>query len=285
MHKTMLVAAAALAVSACGEDNSAKGASGLSADSAAAMEGPPTATPARAADVVAAAEIDCRTVKEQRAPAGQPADDIIGIRQGMGAEEVRALLSCKNPNYVIEEQSGTISLAGGGEASEVSMKADTGLDRVSVHLIGPAGREKVVHVARTVEYVEGSELPIAAIEQELERKYGRFDDDRRENEGFIILARGGQRLGTGNSLYNQCRMRPDSYGSWHSIQSSKCGDVVRYRVEPHRENDDLAFRFSVGVTNFDEAAGLAAEANKVAAQETQEELDRAQEAAGQGIDL
>jgi len=233
-------------------------------------------------------KINCDTVEGQTAPEGQSADDILGIREGMRADQVRAVLTCKNPNYVIEERTDRISLPDGASASEVVLTADSGLDKVTVSLIGPPDREEVVHIARTVEYVEGNALPVAMIEQELERKYGSFDqpDSGRQTLGYIIHTRGGQRISRSNSLYSQCKREPASHGNWQDVLTTKCGEVIRYQIQPNDENENVAFRFSVGVTNFATASHLMAQSDQAAEQEKAAILERAENsAAGQGLDL
>jgi hypothetical protein len=272
----------------CGGEDAGGGDTGLKADAAGpASTAGAYAPAAQARQASARPEIDCRTAKGQTAPAGQPADDILGIREGMTAGQVRAVLTCKNPDYVIEERTDRIGLPDDGQASEVTITADSGLDKVMVSLIGPMGRERVVHTTRTVEYVEGSGLPVAAIQRELTSKYGSFDqrDGGSRTDGYIIHARGGQRIGESNTLYGQCRLQPSYHGSWQSAPTSKCGEIIRYQIEPNRNNENVAFRFSVGVTDFAAASRLIAQSGQAAEQEKAAVLKRAQESAGRGLEL
>lgn len=238
---------------------------------------------------VALAAVDCKQVKGQTAPEGEPADDILGIRPGMGLREVRALLMCKDPDYAFNSRQNEIKLSDGpvdATVSHLTLDADTGLEKLQISFLGPAGQEEVVHVSRRVEYVEGKELPVASLKQELASKYGDFDEPSYpSNRGFIIRARGGQRLSKSNSSYKNCDRHHISW-SWSPNSLVPCGDVISYEIDANRENEDLAMAFSVAVTDYVKAtqmksASLAAAQNQKAAELKQAEKT----AAGEDLEL
>ena len=197
-----------------------------------------------AAPAVAAPKGDCDTVKGQTAPEGQPADDIMGIRQGMTAEQVRNVLQCKNASFAINSRNSTVSLPGGGSMPRVDVYADTGLEKVNVWLVGPAGQERVVHVDRRTEYTAGKELPVDSIEKELAAKYGGFDTQAGGRWGRIVRSRDGQRITQDNSSYGQCAS--------HNITTDRvmpCLNVVSYEIGANNQNPALASNFNVAITS------------------------------------
>lgn len=216
---------------------------GNSADTASSM---PQAD-AAAAPATEKADVDCDKFKPQTAARGQPADDIVGLRNGMTQDQVRGVLLCKNASYAINVSKNSASLPSGAQMSQINLNADTGLDKVNVWLLGPPGGERVVHIDRTTEYSVGKELPIANIAQEVAGKYGMFDDTNSGNQssGWIVRARDGARMTNSNSSYFECRS--------HSLRTDKvlpCLHAISYQITPSSQNPALASRFNVALTSF-----------------------------------
>lgn len=192
----------------------------------------------------ASAEMECNAVKPQAAPKGQPADDIIGIRPGMTLQQSRDLLQCRKEAYAINVNNEMRSMPGGGQISQISIRADNGLDKLQVQLAGPAGDERVVQVVRTLEFAEGSAPPVESIKAELAAKYGEFDTSSYPNRGDIIRSRDGQRLSKENSNYSQCRASYLRIG-----EALPCLTAISYELSPQASNPALARQFTQSVTN------------------------------------
>ncbi|MET0589349.1 MAG: hypothetical protein ABWZ75_12585 [Novosphingobium sp.] len=269
MRSNILLSGGMLLLAGCGgEKEPTEGAGGEAADAAVA-----------AAPAVEKPDIDCDDFKPRTAPDGQPADDILGLRPGMSEEEVRGVLLCKNANYAINTNKNSVSLPDGGQMSQVNLNADTGLDKVSVWLLGPDGGEKVVHVDRTTEYPAGKELPVENVAQEVATKYGAFDDTSQgsQKSGWIVRSRDGQRMTNTNSNYGNCR--------YHNVQTgtvSPCLHAISYEVAPSQQNPALAQRFNVAMTS----QAMTSRMVDVAKQGQAKAVERAKEnAAGGGVDL
>lgn len=229
------------------------------------------------ADAAAAtekADIDCDKFKPQTAERGQPADDIVGLRNGMTQDQVRGVLLCKNASYAINVSKNSASLPSGGQMSQVNLNADTGLDKVNVWLLGPPGGERVVHIDRTTEYAAGKELPIANIAQEVAGKYGMFDDTSYGNQssGWIVRARDGERMTNSNSSYSECRS--------HSLRTDKvlpCLHAISYQITPSSQNPALASRFNVALTSFAMTNRMATATSDYHAKATEQAKQQAKE--------
>lgn len=208
---------------------------------------PPQPEGASAAPAVQKVDLDCGKFKPQIAGRGQPADDVAGLRHGMTEEQVRGVLLCKNASYAINANKNNSSLPAGGQISQINLNADTGLDKVNVWLLGPAGAERVVHIDRTIEYSGGKELPVANITKEVAGKYGSFDDMGygSQRSGWIVRARDGERMTNSNTSYGECRS--------HTLRTDKvlpCLHAISYEVVPNQQNPALASRFNVAITSF-----------------------------------
>lgn len=191
-----------------------------------------------------ASKPNCFFVRGQTAPAGQPADDILGVRQGMTLKQVRDVLLCKNANYAINTSTSTLSLPSGGEMSEVDMTANTGQDKVEAWLVGSSGKEKLVRVERTVQFDDNKQLPVQGIVQDISKKYGQFDVSGNPTSGVIVRALDGEQITSENSNYSQCENS--------NIQTNSqlpCLSVVSYQVQTSAQNPQLASSFDVSVMN------------------------------------
>jgi hypothetical protein len=162
----------------------------------------------------------------------------------MTLEQTRNVLQCKNASYAINTNQSNVGLPSGGQMSRIELFADSGLDKVNVWLVGPSGKEQVIHIDRTIEYAGDKRLPVASIAQELAKKYGQFDEQSTGNSGSIVRSRDGQRLTTSNSNYYVCQQHNFDSGS-----ASPCLNVVSYQIQPDSQNPELASRFAVSITS------------------------------------
>ncbi len=219
----------------------------------------------------------CESVEGETAPEGQPADDILGVREGMSIEQTRQVLQCRNASYAIRTSDYKPSLPDGGQMSRVDLTADSGLDRVVVWLVGPSGEEQVMHVERTIEFTSGNELPIASIEQELENKYGEFDAAAYGHSGYIVRSRDGQRLGPNNTNYTVCRRH-----TFSSESPKPCFNVVSYDIQDSSDNAQLASKFTVTITNQARNWAMVEAAQGKKASEVEHAREKAED---QGLEL
>ncbi|WP_145907792.1 MULTISPECIES: hypothetical protein [Sphingobium] len=242
MRSKVLLAVGLMLLEACGGDNSS---ATMNASGEASIAPEPERS--SAAPAVQKVDLDCDKFKPQSATGGQPADDVAGLRHGMTEEQVRGVLLCKNASYAINANKNNASLPAGGQISQINLNADTGMDKVNVWLLGPAGAERVVHVDRTIEYSGGKELPVANITKEVAGKYGSFDDTGygSQRSGWIVRARNGERMTNSNTNYGECRS--------HNLRTDKvlpCLHAISYEVVPNQQNPALASRFNVAMTSF-----------------------------------
>lgn len=274
MRGMPVLIAGLIALGGCGSDGS-----GGSASHAEDSSLNPQPDGLAAAPAVQKVDLNCGKFKPQSARQGQPADDVGGLRQGMSEEQVRGVLLCKNPSYAINASKHSLSIPSGGQMSQINLNADTGLDKVNVWLLGPPGKEQVVHIDRTLEYPSGKELPIANIAQDVAAKYGSFDDagSGDQRSGWIVRSREGERMANNNISYGECRS--------HSLRTDKslpCLHAISYEVVPNQQNPALASRFNVAITSFSTTTDMIA----ATAEHQAKAVRRAEENAEQGsLDL
>ncbi len=195
----------------------------------------------------AAAKPNCLFVNGQTAPAGQPADDIIGVRQGMTFTQARNVLRCRNKSYAINASNSNLALPNGGQISEIDLTADTGLDKVEVWLVGPPGTEKVVRVERTVQFDDNKQLSIQSIIQDITKKYGEFDTSGNQPTGVIVRALNKERMTSDNANYSECEN-----SNIQTTSELPCLSAVSYQVQTSPQNPQLASSFDVAVMNYAE---------------------------------
>lgn len=217
------------------------------------------ADPSAAPPATPQATVDCRQVRGQTAPQGQPADDILGLRQGMTIEQVRNVLTCANPNFAFEEQVDTSVPSDFPASRRVTLVADAGLDEVHAEFVGGEGEERLIRVAREVEYAAGSEPVLPVVTTALQEKYGEFEetqDDTRRLRGVQVHAPGGQRIGPENNDFSGCAsnvgMRLNA-----NYDIGNCGQVVVYEIRKKDGNRDLAQSFTVVSMNQTAARRIA----------------------------
>lgn len=235
-----------------------------------------TASPAAATDNTTP-DIDCDEVQPHAAPKGQPADDVIGIRPGMTLQQSRDLLQCRKEAYAINVSNGMQSMPSGGQISQISLRADNGLDKLQVQLAGPAGDERVVQVIRTLEFAEGKAPPVESIKSELATKYGEFDMSGYPNRGDIVRSRDGQRLSKENSSYSQCRA-----SHLRISEAMPCLTAISFELSPQASNPALARQFTLSVTNHALLGQMADATQRANAVEVEKAKARTEE---QGLQL
>lgn len=196
----------------------------------------------------AAPDANCSGVKGQVAPEGQPVDDILGIRRGMELERVRSILNCTNSGYLVTETDNSVQVNIDKRNRQVPAKVltgDNGLDQIVVQFAGLPGQEKVVMVARNLEFAEGNEKLFTALVQEIEGKYGvgtKIQDyyNSSNHTGMLLYAGDGQRVGESNSRFNSCKMSPGQSLNSNSAGREGCGLTIVYQVVPAQNNNTLA---------------------------------------------
>lgn len=271
MVSRMITATAFCAVlAACGRGDDAEVATGATETGTlgapiATVAADPATTPA------ATPAVDCRQVRGQTAPDGQPTDDILGLRQGMRIEEVRNVLTCANPNFVFEEKVSTSAPSNFPASRRVTLSADAGLDAVQAEFVGADGDERLIRVAREVEYASGNEPVVPVVTTALQNKYGEFDqthESNRQQRAVQVHAPGGQRIGPDNTDFSGCA---NSVGTRlnATYQVRNCGQVVFYEISKKNGNPDLVQSFTV--VSMNQAA-----ARRLAEAATEAETARAQ---------
>lgn len=252
MGRVWVAAMTALALAACGdrqEQTAAEGAGGQAAASAASAA---PSQPVAASGVKRMA--DCAGVKGQTAPAGQPTDDILGVRMGMSLAEARKVIACANPVYVFAESEGQWDRPGKPSIRRVTLHADGGLDDVVIDFAGSKGAERAVRLVRSMEYAQGKEQTIALIKDTVQKKYGALDDlHSYGHAGAAVHSLDGQRLGSDNSDYSPCIYAAGD-GPTSSVTLRNCGLVVKYGIQPASSDPALARAFTVVV--FDAGKAL-----------------------------
>lgn len=218
-------------------------------------------------------KIDCSAYKGETAPQGQPADDILGIRQGMTLDQVRNVLLCKNPNYAINTSKQSDQLPSGGQMTEVDLTANTGLDRVDVEFLGPTDKQQVVRVDRTDQFNDSNRLPVQSIEQSISKKYGQFDNQNGQETGYIVRALDGERLSSDNSSYGECEN-----GNIVTSSQMPCLESVYYGIENSSQNPQLATQFEVAINDYAQAWSMV----QAAQQQLTQQVDAANKKASNG---
>lgn len=251
MNRLVVAAAALFIVAACGNSEPSEGA--LPTERAPSESGSSSGSEDDATNKAEAArsDVNCSGVKGQIAPEGAPVDDILGIRRGLGLEQVRGILSCTNSGYLVTETEATIPLNLNNTRRNVPTKiliGDNGLDKVTVQLAGLPGQEKVISVIRSLEFAEGNEKLFETMIAELEGKYGAgtklqaFDNTY---SAMLLYAGDGQRVGESNSRFNGCQMRPSYEGFVGTQVNATCGLTIAYRVQPAQDNATLARKLDI----------------------------------------
>lgn len=242
MGRVWLAAATALALSACG-DRQEQASAGDVGGQAAASAGP--SQPVAASGVRRMA--DCAGVKGRMAPAGQPTDDVLGVRMGMPLAEARKVIACANPVYVFAEHEGQWRRDGKPPIRRLTLHADGGLDDVVVDFAGSKGSERAVRLVRSMEYAQGKEQTIELIRGAVQKKYGELDAlQGYGHAGAAVYSLDGQRLGNDNSDYSQCVYAAGD-GPTSAVTLMNCGLVVRYGIQPSSSDPALARAFNVVV--------------------------------------
>lgn len=234
--------------------------------------------------------IDCPAEVDTppRAP-NAPVDDVVGVRPGLSFDEARNVVLCtadllvvsaentrgfniktygatirqgfsarfaeprveKSSRQIMNEMQNDF-MARSGNAARQDMKP--GEAKWYVSTMGAPGRERVIAVAREEWFAEGRNPTMDSIVQALIKKYGM--PTRSQILPHIILITwvhdpSGRFVPETSPLANSCTAMSDPDGG--TSFSPDCGLVVSARVDPMRENPQLAQSFQVGVA--DQAGG------------------------------
>ncbi len=237
--------------------------------------------------------IDCPAELDTppRAP-DAPADDVVGVRPGLTYDEARNVVLCTADLLVVSAEStrgfnikthgATIRqgfsasfakprvekssreimnemqddfMARSGNAVRQDMKP--GEAKWYVSTMGVPGRERVIAAAREEWFAEGRNPTMDSITQALIKKYG--TPTRTQILPHIVLITwihdpSGRLVPEINPLANSCTAMSDPDGG--TSFSPDCGLVVSARIDPMRDNPQLAQSFQVGVA--DQARGYQA---------------------------
>jgi hypothetical protein len=218
-------------------------------------------------------------------PAGDPVDDILGVRPGMTWDEAVRGVSCSHDLMVINptnergfqlatraddiRQGFTAAFAEAekttAEIIEESQRVFSrrlsnslpeeiapGQSEWLVTAIGMPGKERVIAIARTESFPEDAQPTVATVLDALRNKYGPGSTP----------ARGGYRGSTGLVWQHRANGRAAQvcdHGAGPAATvnlSPDCGLVISASVEPRRDNDAIAVRLHVSVV--DQARGYQA---------------------------
>lgn len=283
--KTVLATALVLSLSACGDGDDGGGGGLLAAD--------PEPGSAEAVAAEARGEVRCPPRIATPAPAaGAPTVDVIGLRPGLTYDEAVNVVLCHHPRMVVEEEryrGFRVETAGGdyrrGFVGTFAQPASTltpqqmmqqsldeaaarsagaapdddvlpGESKVYVATMGVSGEERVISASRRERFAAGEAPTIANLVAALTEKYGEptytgtWGDGRELRWAYDPT---GRRILESSPYYSSCRAPADPDDG--SNLSPDCGVVVQARIDPLRDNPELADSLAVGV--IDQAGGFA----------------------------
>mgnify|MGYP003701286879 CR=1 FL=1 len=258
------------------------------------------------------------------APAGGPVDDVVGIRPGMGWDDVMWLLACRDDVPTVEigdtwnvKQAYGIPVrqlirASDGQPcsgqeivrdmSSTSRSCDDGgykfqalkniANQIVVVFTGLPEQETARAVWRRTSFPEGDQPAIDSLRTSLTNKYGAPHLDERDRQGRITLTWThdllGRPMSTAASTFGTCSRGLNAvFGSSHAW-SSACGLTIRALISPVYGNDLLAREFSVGLMHQKDFydAGQQFERDLLAAHEASKRAQaEAAAASGSAVDL
>ncbi|MAT84410.1 MAG: hypothetical protein CMD39_08990 [Gammaproteobacteria bacterium] len=326
LTKPIAAAFVALAVAACGGGtdggDEASGAAGSAQPRAA---GAPSAPDAPAAAAAAdTADRDCPARPTTGAPAGGPVDDVVGIRPGMGWDDVQWVLACRDDVPTVEagdtwnvKQAHGIPIrqlirASDGQPcsgqeivrdmSSTTRSCDDGgykfqalkniANEIVVVFTGLPEQETARAIWRQTSFPEGGQPAIKTLRTSLTDKYDEPQLDERDRQGRITLTWVhdllGRPMSTAASAFNTCsRGLGAAFASSHSW-SAGCGLTIRALISPVWGNDLLARELSLGLMHQKDFydAGQRFERDLLAAHEaSKREQAEAAAASGSAVDL
>jgi hypothetical protein len=315
----MITALAALTAAGCG--GGSDGPAGEESGAALAISDTPVAAPQQAAAPPAR---DCPARPSTGAQSGGPVDDVVGIRPGMGWEDVMWLLACRDDVPVVETgDTWNIKQAHGipvrqlirasdgqpcsgqeivRDMSSTTRSCNDGgykfkplksiANEIVVVFTGLPEQETAGAVWRRTAFPEDSLPAIASLRTSLTAKYGEPQLSEQDRQGRTTLTwiydLLGRPMSSAAPSFGTCsRGLNADFGSSHSW-SSGCGLTIRARISPVYGNDLLAREMHLGVMhqkNFYEA-GQQFERDLLAAHETSKrEQAAAAAASGSAVDL
>lgn len=305
----------AAALSGCGSDDSAKKAK--APDNKAAPAAARQASANASAEEVAKearGKIKCPApIATPARAAGQPVDDVVGVRPGLTYDEAVNVVLCTNDLLVAnQDKSRGFNIQTYGQDVRQGFYGVFAQERVQrtskeilrdmqdsamargtnrlvrdvlpgqakwyVGTIGMPGQERVVNAAREEWFATDRNPTVASVQDALIKKYGPpTDASNIARDGYRTLRWAYDPLGRliteTSPLYNQCH-GPTSVTQGVSL-SPDCGIVVAAYIQALRENPDLAEHIRVGVV--DQARGYEAVTATEQALQQAEEVRRAKQ--------
>lgn len=283
IHRLALAGLAAASLAACGKETS---------EPAAPAASRPAPSGNASAEQVAAEGrkgLDCPADLDTPPRAARaPVDDVVGVRPGLSYEEARNLVLCTDELLVISDGArgfniktygATIRQGFGARFAEprvhktsreimnemqddfmarsgnsVRQDMKPGQAKWHVTTMGTPGHERVIAAAREEWFAEGRNPTMEGVSQALIEKYG--TPTRRQIQPHMIQLTwihdpAGRFVAETGPLANACTPMSDPDGG--ASFSPDCGIVVSARVNPSKDNPQLAQSLQVGVA--DQAGG------------------------------
>lgn len=327
LTRSIPAALVAVAVSACGggsdgRDEASAVTSGAAGSAQPRAAGAPSASGTTAS--AAATERKCPARPTTGAPAGRPVDDVVGIRPGMGWDDVNWIFACRDDVPTVETgDTWNIKQAHGipvrqlirasdgqpcsgqeivRDMSSTTRSCDDGgykfqalkniANEIVVVFTGLPEQETARAIWRRTSFPEDVQPAIETLRSSLTDKYGAPQIDEQDRQGRITLTWVhdllGRPMSTAASAFNTCsRGLGATFASSHSW-SAGCGLTIRALISPVWGNDLLAREMSLGLMHQKDFydAGQQFERDLLAAHEAskREQADAAA-ASGSGVDL
>lgn len=235
--------------------------------------------------------VRCPAKASTQPPAGEPVNDVTGIRPGMTWDEAANFVMCDNPMMVVTENDRTFNINTNGQhirqgfdgkfaeprvvknsqqILEDMRKAEMlrsenayvaplqpGQSRYGVTTMWMPGQERVISVAREEYFADGKQPTMDSVKQALIGKYGppTFEKDGGRSYFSWDYDPAGNRIPPGSQLSNSCSMNTPTPDSAVHL-SSDCGVTVGAVIDALPSNPGLAHDLDVMSQNG--AQGMAA---------------------------
>lgn len=253
---------------------------------------------------------------------GAPVDDIVGIRPGMGFDDVVRILECRDDVSVVETAEKwnlqqtygfplrqVVRASNGAECTGREIAGDMGsvgrqtcndggyrfkplkgiTREFDVVFTGMPGEEKVGALWRRNEYAEGEQPTIDSLAQSLADKYGAPHVTEKDRQGRTHLTwlqdLLGRPISQASADFNTCKSMSfnASFAASHAWRSN-CGLTIKVAIAPVHGNELLAREMNMGLMHQKTfyEAGQTFERDLAAAYETRKQQEAA-EAAKKGV--
>ena len=232
------------ALTACGQGANDNSANPMSVDDAVRALGQPGAQGASAQSGTAAAEgIDCGSVRGQ----GGEGPDVVGVTIGMSAEQAYAKIACANPALRVEysdQPNIRLPQLPGGQRPRTAIVGQGGGEQIEALLVGLPGQERVVAIRRDVNFSDGQEPEIGALQNQLRAKYGALQIQESGSNFRASIVRE-------NAAQPLCGVIGDCAPSTHGRLSlyERCGLSVAVHADRSNRNPSLVRRLIVAMTD------------------------------------